>query len=95
MPMRPEIDRARLSRDVRKWLADSGLTTRSAAAHFPGLNAAMISRACGERVLSAPSLLVVCSVMRRDPRDYLVLHDSAQRNQTVTAMVPRETRGMA
>lgn len=92
--MQPEIDRARLSRDVRQWLADNKLTTRTASASYPGLNPAMLSRACGERILSAPSLLVVCMVMRKDPRDYLVLHDTPKRNQTVTAMVPRETRGI-
>lgn len=93
--MQPDIDRARLSRDVRKWLDEKNLTTRSAAGIYPGLNPAMISRACSEQILSAPSLLILCSVMQRNPFDYLVLLDSPKRKQTVTAFVPRETRGSA
>lgn len=93
--MQPDIDRARLSRDVRQWLSDMKLTTRGAAFLYPGLNPAMVSRACSEQILSAPSLLLLCQVMKRDPFDYLILLDSVQRKQTVTAIVPRETRGSA
>ncbi|NEI60933.1 hypothetical protein [Rhizobium leguminosarum] len=87
--MQPEIDRSRLSRDVRQWLADNRLTTRSAAAIYAGVNPAMISRACSEQVLSAASLLALCACMKRDPMDFLTF--VSKRNQTVTAIVPRET----
>lgn len=93
--MQPDIDRTRLSRDVRQWLADNKLTTRSASAVYAGLNPAMISRACSEQILSGASLLVVCQVMRRNPFDYLTFVDQRERKQTVTAIVPRETRGSA
>lgn len=91
--MQPEIDRARLSRDVRKWLVDNGLTTRSAQQACPGLNPAMISRACAESILSAASMLALCAAMKCDPTTYLVFLD--KRNQTVTANVHRETRGVS
>jgi hypothetical protein len=91
--MQPDIDRGRLSADVRQWLADSKLTTRSASTRYPGLNPAMVSRACNMQVLSAASFLVVCQVMRKDPHIYLTFRDRLQRNQYVTAIVPRETRG--
>ncbi len=93
--MQPDIDRARLSRDVRQWLSEKGLTTRGAALIYPGLNPAMISRACSEQILSAASMILLCEVMKRTPFDYLLLLDGAKRNQTVTAIVPRETRGTA
>ncbi|MGR9252719.1 hypothetical protein [Rhizobium leguminosarum] len=89
--MQPEIDRARLSRDVRRWLTDNELTTRSAQQAHPGLNPAMISRACSESVLSAASMLALCAAMKRDPTTYLTFLD--KRNQAVTASVHRETRG--
>jgi hypothetical protein len=89
--MQPEIDRARLARDVRQWLDDNRLTTRSAPQIYPGLNPAMISRACRESILSAASMLALCAAMKRDPTAYLTFLD--KRNQTVTANVHRETRG--
>lgn len=91
--MQPEIDRARLARDVRQWLDDNRLTTRSAPQIYAGLNPAMISRACSESVLSAASMLALCAAMKRDPTLYLTFRD--KRNQTVTASVQRETRGAA
>jgi hypothetical protein len=91
--MQPEIDRARLARDVREWLSDNGLTTRSAQQACRGLNPAMISRACSQSVLSAASMLALCVAMKRDPTIYLVFFD--KRNQAVTANVHRETRGAA
>ncbi|TBE54446.1 hypothetical protein U8P68_10760 [Rhizobium ruizarguesonis] len=89
--MQPEIDRARLARDVRVWLFDKHLTTRSAPQIHAGLNPAMISRACRESVLSAASMLALCAAMKRDPTTYLIFLD--KRNQAVTANVRRETRG--
>lgn len=89
--MQPDIDRARLARDVRVWLFDNLLTTRSAPLAHPGLNPAMISRACSESVLSAASMLALCAAMKRDPTTYLIFLD--KRNQAVTANVHRETRG--
>ncbi|ARM12107.1 MULTISPECIES: hypothetical protein [Rhizobium] len=91
--MQPEIDRARFARDVRKWLAENKLSTRDAQQAHPGLNPAMISRACREDVLSAASMLALCAAMKRDPTTYLTFLD--KRNQTVTANVSRETRGAA
>ncbi|MBX5015930.1 hypothetical protein [Rhizobium lentis] len=91
--MQPEIDRARLSRDVRQWLSDNRLTTRSAQQACPGLNPAMISRACSQSILSAASMLALCAAMKRDPTAYLIFVD--KRNQAVTANVHRETRGAA
>lgn len=93
--MQPDIDRERLSRDVRQWLSEMNLTTRGAALIYPGLNPAMISRACSEQILSAASMILLCEVMKRKPSEYLLLLDGAKRNQTVTAIVPRETRGTA
>jgi len=91
--MQPEIDRARLARDVRQWLDDNRLTTRSAPQIYAGLNPAMISRACRESILSAASMLALCTAMKCDPTAYLTfLH---KRNQAVTAHVNRETRGAA
>lgn len=89
--MQPDIDRARLARDVRVWLVDNKLSTRDAQQAHPGLNPAMISRACRQSVLSAASMLVLCAAMKRDPVSYLILVD--KRFQTVTANVHRETRG--
>lgn len=89
--MIPDIDRARLASDTRAWLAANNLSTRSAAAAFPGLNPAMVSRACTEQVLSAASLLTLCRAMCRDPMHYLVMVERGQRNQTVTAFGKRET----
>jgi hypothetical protein len=93
--MRPDIDRARLSRDTRQWIADNRLSTRRATDIYPGLNPAMISRACSEAVLSAASLLTLCAAMRKDPMDYLAMRDSPSKNQAVTANVSRETRERA
>lgn len=89
--MQPEIDRARFARDVRKWLFDNQLSTRVAQQAHPGLNPAMISRACRQDVLSAASMLALCAAMKRDPVAYLIYVD--KRNQAVTANVHRETRG--
>lgn len=91
--MQPEIDRARFARDVRRWLAENKLSTRDAQAAHPGLNPAMISRACRQDVLSAASMLALCAAMKRDPIPYLIYVD--KRNQAVTASVHRETRGAA
>lgn len=87
--MQPDIDRERLANDTRQWLADNKLTTRSAPTIYAGLNPAMISRACSEKVLSAASMLALCACMKRDPMDFLTF--VSKRNQSVTAIVPRET----
>ncbi|MBP2560830.1 hypothetical protein J2857_003599 [Neorhizobium galegae] len=89
--MIPDIDRARLSVDTLQWLKDNNLSTRSASASFPGLNPAMVSRACTEQVLSAASLLTLCRVMQRDPLRYLIFTERRKQNQAVTAIGKRET----
>jgi len=90
--MIPDIDRDRLAADTRAWLSDKGLSTRTASASFPGLNPAMVSRACNCQVLSAASLLTLCRAMRRNPMRYLVIGERGQPNQAVTAFGKREIR---
>jgi len=87
--MKPDIDRAKLATETRDWLARNRLTTRSASIAFPGVNPAMISRACNEQVLSAASLLTLCHAMHRNPMRYLLIQ--GQQKQTVTAFGKRET----
>ncbi|HEX5935342.1 MAG TPA: hypothetical protein VFY63_14360 [Pseudorhizobium sp.] len=86
----PDIDRDKLAADTACWLEANGYSTRSAAAAHPGLNPAMISRACTAQVLSAASLLALCRAMGAEPMGYLVLVDRV-RNQAVTAIGKRET----
>lgn len=84
-----DINRDLLSSDTRQWLADNGLSTRRAAEIYEGINPAIISRACSRTPLSPGNLLALCACMKRDPMRYLIF--VSKRNQTVTAMVPRET----
>jgi hypothetical protein len=88
--VKPDIDREKLAAEVGQWLRRQKLTTRSAAAAFPGLNPAMISRASTGQVLSAASLLALCRAMKRRPGRYLVMVPLV-RNQHVTAIGKRET----
>lgn len=88
--VKPDIDRALLASDVAAWLAARGLSTRSAAAAFEGINPAMLSRACTGQVLSSASLLALCRAMQSDPMRYLVF-TPLLRNQAVTANGKRET----
>lgn len=90
--MIPDIDRDRLALETRAWLDRKGLSTRNASLEFPGLNPAMISRACSCQVLSAASHLALCAAMGVDPARYLRFTDRRQQNQTVTAFEKRETR---
>lgn len=90
--MIPDIDRDLLALDTRAWLAERGLSTRGASMTIPGLNPAMISRACNCQILSAASHLALCSAMGRKPERYLRFVDRSQRNQTVTAIAQRETQ---
>lgn len=89
--MRPDIDRDLLALDARDWLASLGLSTRNASVSFPGLNPAMISRATTCQVLSAASMLALCSAMGRDPARYLRFTSEPVRKQSVTANDFRET----
>lgn len=91
--MRPELDRGRLSRDVKGFLAARGLSYRQAAAAFVLLNPAMLSRAVNGQVLSVESFLALCGTVGLDPMAYLVApgQDNGFRNQAVTAIVRRET----
>jgi hypothetical protein len=89
--MQPDFDRQRFSQDVARWLKGTGLSYRAAASLHPGLNPAMLSRACAEQVLSAASILLLCRVVGLDPMLYLVILD--KKNQAVTAIAPRETSG--
>jgi hypothetical protein len=93
--MQPDFDRARFAEDVEAWRGKRGLSYRAAGALHPCLNLAMISRACNQRVLSVPSMLLICHVFGLDPLRYLVapVSGSFQRNQTVTAVESRETSG--
>lgn len=90
--MIPDIDRELLALDTRAWLDSKGLSTRDASSAFPGLNPAMISRACSCQILSAASHLTLCSAMGVDPAKYLRFTDRRQQNQAVTAFEKRETR---
>lgn len=90
--MIPDIDRDRLAEDTRAWLARTGLSTRNASAEFPGLNPAMISRACSCQVLSAASHLALCGAMGVSPTEYLRFVDRHQQIQAVTPFEKRETR---
>jgi hypothetical protein len=85
--MRPVFDREAFGRDVEHWLAMRGLTYRSAAHSFYGLNTAMLSRAINRKKLEAQSLLAVCAAAGLDPFDYI----NVPRNQCVTANDKRET----
>jgi hypothetical protein len=92
--VKPEINRDRLALDVLEWMKGLGLSTRSASTAYPGLNPAMISRACTGQVLSAASLLALCRAMEKDPMSYLVCPARTVENQVVTAIGKRETAGV-
>lgn len=89
--MRPDIDRALFAHETHEWLQGQGLSYRNASSHFPGLNAAMFSRACTEQVLSAASMLALCQAMGRDPARYLRFTNDPVKKQSVTANDFRET----
>lgn len=93
--MQPDFDRARFAEDVETWRRKCGLSYRAAGALHPCLNLAMISRACNQRVLSVPSMLLICHVFGLDPLRYLLapVSEPFQRNQAVTAIESRETPG--
>lgn len=90
--MQPDFDRAAFAADIETIRRKRKLSYRGAAALHPCLNPAMISRACSQRVLSVPSLLLLCHVFGLDPLRYLVAPTS-QEKQAVTAIESRETSG--
>jgi hypothetical protein len=90
-----DIDRARFASDTLDWLERKKLSYRHASTRYPGLNPALLSRACNCKPLSAGNMLLVCKAMQKDPTLYLVLIDRRQQNQTVTAIGKRETSGAA
>ena len=89
--VKPDINRVLLAADVTAFLLERKLSTRNASAEFEGINPAMLSRACTGKILSAESLLALCSAMNLDPMRYLVMVPLLK-NQTVTAIGKRETR---
>jgi hypothetical protein len=91
--MIPDLDRERLAIETRAWLEEKRLSTRNASISFPGLNPAMISRACSCQILSAASHLALCAAMGVDPSRYLIFVDRNKQKQTVTEIGKRETSG--
>lgn len=97
--MADPFDRERFAATVRQRL--NGISTRQVVAVWPTLNIAMISRAKNGENLTIGSFLALCKALRLRPMDFHV--DGAKRRrvtrktilkQTVTAVEPRETKGL-